>query len=65
MVNAQILPRPINDEFLHRTKYVDDFTDIISSKSFDTLTKALISCVRIYAYMPIDTGQKYTYMYCY
>jgi hypothetical protein len=41
MINDQILPRAIETEFLHRTKYVDDFADIISSSSYNILTKSL------------------------
>jgi len=58
MVNDQILPRPINDEFLHRTKYVDDFADIISSKSFENLTESLNSNCDLLLKQATSTGLK-------
>jgi hypothetical protein len=41
MVNDQILPEPIDNEFIHRSKYVDDFADIIASKSYKNLSESL------------------------
>ena len=58
MVNDQILPRPVKDEFVHRTKYVDDFADIISSKSYDTLTKSLEENCDLLLKQATSTGLK-------
>ena len=41
MVNDQILPKSISNEFIHRSKYVDDFADIIACKSYDTISDSL------------------------